>query len=109
MPLAAPVALTPAGAAPAYATPAASDSVTWPVNAQRLIVHVKNANAADCTVTVTSQAPVSDGVAKADRVVVVPLGTGERIFTLSSAFRAANGTVSFAFSVTSSVTAAVWH
>ena len=101
--------VTNAGVAPAYETPIASDSFAWPAGASAVLLHVKNANAAECTVTVTSRASGSDGLAVANKVVAVPLTTGDRMIRVSPAFRDADGDVAVAFSVTTSVSAAVLY
>lgn len=95
---------------PAYEAPLASESIAWPAtNPGFLLLHVKNANAAACTVTVTSRALASDGLATSDRVVEVPLSTGDRFIRVGPAFRDADGDVAVAFSVQSSVSVAVFY
>ncbi len=98
-----------AGAAPTYAVPLASDSFAWPAGASYVLMHVKNANAAECTVTVDSSATASDGLAAADKVVAVPLSTGDRIIRVSPAFKDADGDVNITFSVQTSVSVAVLY
>ena len=105
-----PQRVTNAGIAPSYAVPLASEVIPWPAaDPSFLMLHVKNANAAELTVTVTSQKTASDGLAVANKVVTVPLTTGDRIVYISQAFRSTTGTVAVAFSVQASVSAAVLH
>ena len=101
--------VTDAGVAPSYATPSASDSFAWPAGASYVLLHVLNENAAACVVTIDSEASASDGLAAADKVVSVPLTTGDRMIRVSPAFRDADGDVNIAFSVQSSVSVAILY
>lgn len=101
--------VTDAGVAPSYAVPAATDSFAWPAGASYVLMHVKNANAAECVVTVDSEAAGGDGLIASDKVVTVPLTTGDRIMRISPAFRDSDGDVNIAFSVQSDVSVAVLY
>lgn len=94
---------------PTYAVPLAAEDVAWPAaNVSFLLLHVKNANAAACNVTVTSHASEGEGLVQSDLVVAVPADTGDRIIRIPTAYRAANN-VDIAFSVQTSVSAAVFY
>lgn len=66
-----------AGLNPTYAAAAAAgDSFA---NDGKIVLHVKNTNAAARTVTVASQRPASPGLAPANNAVSIPATTGERL------------------------------
>ena len=77
-------------------------------NDGRIVIHVKNDNASACNVTIVTPATV-DGLAVSDRVVTVPAGE-ERIIGPfpQTTYSDANGIVSLTWSITSSVTCAVY-
>lgn len=102
--------VTDAGVIPSYAVPAASDTFAWPAGASYVLMHVKNANAAECVVAVTSRVTASDGLAVTNKSVTVPLSTGDRMIRISPAFRAsATNLVTATFSVQSSVSVAILY
>jgi hypothetical protein len=102
--------VTNAGIAPTYSVPLASDEFAWPgENPGFVLMHVKNANASPCVVTVTSQASPSDGLAAADKAVTVPATTGDRFIRVGQSFRDATGAVSVTFSEQTSVSVALLY
>lgn len=109
MALGSPQQITNSGVTPSFATPAASDSFTYPSNAHAVWMEVKNASGASITVTVTSQATAGDGLAASDKTVTVPATTGDKAFRISGAFKDGSDAVSVSFSATTSVTAGVFY
>jgi hypothetical protein len=93
------------GDSKAYVTPASGD--VFP-NDGKTVLHVKNANAGTCTVTINSQRPCDQG-ADHDIVVVVAATTGDEIIGpfLPSRFNDGSGNVVVTtYSVTASVSVA---
>lgn len=101
-------AVTLAGTTPTYSAVNSTDTVT-PVRGAELFLHVKNANAAACTVTLTDNSRTPAGSAATNPTVTVPADTGDKMIgPLPSAMAApATGLISVGYSVTSSVTAAL--
>lgn len=100
-----------AGLAPVYSAVNASDLLVG--NDGACFLHVKNANAAACTVTVTAQTPAAPvpgmgSLARGNIAVVVPANTGDRMIGPFPriAFEDGAGKVPVTYSVTASVTAA---
>jgi hypothetical protein len=103
--------LTSSGVIPAWSTPTvdgfkvSNDGMTH--------IHVKNGNAATCTVTVTTPTTV-DGLAVADRTIAI-LTTAEKEFVLPPTFynqpdsAADRGMVYLDFSVQTSVSVKATH
>lgn len=109
MALAAAQRVTDAGVAPTYATPTATDKFVWPEGAAYVLMHVKNANGANCNIAITSRAPASDGLVVTNKAVVVPLTTGDRMIRISPAYRDVDGDVDMTFDVQTSVSVAVLY
>jgi|SRR2546430_7275446 len=104
MALAAPQLLNKAGVTPAYNTPLATENVptTTP-----LIVHVKNANAAICTVTIVDPGVTPGGSSPVSPTVAVPATTGDKLILVPTPF-ISGGTVQLLFSIQASVTAGLF-
>jgi len=93
------------GLQPVYTAVNASDTITPD---DGLFLHVKNANAAACTVTLDDAGTTPGGSAAADPTVVVPATTGDRMIPIPRAFvNPATGLITVTYSVTASVTAAL--
>lgn len=94
------------GVAPAYS---AGDAGGHQVAAggTDVFLHVKNANASACTVTITATAKVG-GLAVSNLAVVVPANTGDRMIgpLRADLFGQADGTIYADLSITASVTLA---
>ena len=105
MALGAPQLLTKAGVAPTYNTPLATENVS--VTTAPLIVDVKNANAAACTVTLVDPGLTPGGSAAINPTVVVPATTGNMVILVPVQF-VNNGVVQLLFSIQTSVTAALF-
>lgn len=90
------------GLAPVYSAVTASDTLT---NNGNSFLHVKNANAAACTVTIDSITPCDQGFDH-NYVVVVPANTGDRMIGPLPIKRFGNAPT-VTYSVTASVTAAL--
>lgn len=73
------------------------------------LLHVKNANAAACNLTLVTPLVHDGDLTVADRVISVPATTGERFVRVpdNTLYRAADGLVDLSWSVTASVTFAV--
>ncbi len=97
-----PQSILTTGSPPVFTAVNASDSLT---NNGNCYLHVKNTNAAACTVTVDSVTPCNQGFDH-DLVVVVPATTGEKIIGPFPVNRY-GGAVAVTYSVTSGVTAAL--
>jgi hypothetical protein len=96
--------ITTAGLAPAYTAVTAADRF---LPGERTFLHVKNANAGACTVTIATPGTV-DTLAVGDRIISVPASTGDRMIALpDNLYRSADGLGDVTFSPTASVTAAV--
>lgn len=93
------------GLTPVYATPSTSD--TFP-NDGRTFYHVKNASGSSITATITSNAAAGPGLAQTNIVETIPATTGDKMIGPfpPSAFNDANGLVTVAISLTTSITAA---
>lgn len=74
--------------------------------ADHCFLHVKNANAGTCTVTLVTPGTV-DGLAIADRTVAILTGAEAMIALPAALYRSSDGLGDVQFSPTSSVTAAV--
>ena len=97
--------ITVTGLAPVYAAPLATEQVT---PKDGLFLHVKNANAGACTVTIDDVGRTPAGSAATDPAVVVPATTGDRMIPLDQRFaNPATGTIAVTFSIQASVTAAL--
>jgi hypothetical protein len=97
--------ISKAGLTPSYAAPGTTESITPDDN---LFLHVKNANAANCTVTITDPGTTPAGSAATNPTVVVPLTSGDRMISLPRSFASpTTGLIAVAFSVQSSVSVAL--
>lgn len=103
-----PVNITNAGVTESLSAVSASDSFTYPSGTSNVWMEVANASAGSITVTVESEAPVSDGVQEQDKSVAVAAGARAK-FRVSQAFRASDNSVGLTFSATASVTAGVFY
>ena len=94
------------GLAPAYSAVNASDTVTPQAN---LFLHVKNANASPCTVTLVDASKTPAGSAATNPTVSVPATTGDRMIGPLPEVMAdvSTGLITVQYSVTASVTAAL--
>jgi hypothetical protein len=101
--------ISAAGLAPTFTAVNASDTITADPGS-KLFLEVKNANAASCTVTITDAGSTPAGSAASNPTVTVPATTGDRMIALSSLMAApATGLITVSYSVTASVTAAVFR
>ena len=99
-------AISAGGLNPAYATPNSSESI---VPSDRQFLHVKNASGASMNVTVTDAGSTPAGNAGPAIVVAVP-AAGERMIFLPTALaNPSTGLITVAFSVTASITAALFR
>jgi hypothetical protein len=101
------VAMT--GLAPTYSAVTASDTI--PTESDGMFLHVKNANASPCTVTITDNSRTVAGAASANFSVSVPATTGDRLIgpIPRAAASSGAGTITVTYSPTSSVTAALFR
>jgi len=95
---------TKAGITPTYATPAATENIN---TTTPLLLHVKNANAASCTVTLVDPGLTPAGSAPVNPTVVVPATTGEKLILIPLPF-VLSGVAQVLFSIQTSVTGAVF-
>jgi uncharacterized membrane protein len=95
-----------AGLQPVYSAVNASDTITPD---EDLFLHVKNANAGTCTVTLTDNSKTPGGSSATNPTVSVPATTGDRMIgPIPAVFQSTStGLITVAYSVTSSVTAAL--
>lgn len=108
MALLTPQTVAKTGLAPVYSAVTASDTIA-PVNGSKLFLHVKNGNAAACTVTIVDGGTTPAGSVATNPTVSVPATTGDRMIgPLDPAFAApATGLITVTYSVTPTVTAAL--
>jgi hypothetical protein len=93
------------GLTPVYAAPLASENIQPDTG---LFLHVKNANASPCVVTFTDPGRTPAGSAATNPSVSVPASTGDRMIPVPVALtNTATGLIAVAFSVQSSVSAAL--
>ena len=93
-----------AGVAPTYAAVGVSDTF---LNTGEEVIHVKNGNAADTIVTITSAQQCNQGYSH-DLTVTVAAGADKFIGPFpTNRFNNSSGITTFACSVTASVTASV--
>src|SRR5919106_2382601 len=105
MALAALQPLVKAGTTPAYATPLSSENI---VPQDGLFLHVKNANASPCVVTMTDPGLTPAGSVATNPSVSVPATTGDKMIPLDTNLtNTSSGFIVVGFSVTASVTAAL--
>src|SRR5215470_10498508 len=105
MALAAAQTTSTAGITPGYNQPLATELITPYPNQ---LLHVKNANASPCVVTLTDPGLTPSGSAATNPSVSVPATTGDRMIALPATLAGAGtGTISVTFSVQTSVTAAL--
>ena len=98
-------AITAPSLTPTYTAVNASDTITPDVN---LFLHVKNANAAACTVTITDAGTTPAGSAATNPTVSVPATTGDRMIPIFPSYvNPSTGLITVTYSVTASVTAAL--
>lgn len=108
MALLTPQAIVRAGLAPAFSAVNATDTIT--ADGSTFVLHVKNANAGACTVTLDDAATTPSGSSPTDPTVTVPATTGERlIYIPNSMVNPATGVISVSYSPTASVTAALYR
>ena len=107
MALLTPQVITKAGVAGTFTAVNASDTITPDSN---LILRVKNANAAACTVTLDDGATTPGGSQPTDPTVTVPATTGDvMIFIPASFVNPTTGVITVSYSVTASVTAGLFR
>jgi hypothetical protein len=108
MALLTPQTVVKAGITPTYSAVNSTDTVAVAAGVLQFL-HVKNANASNCTVTLTDSGTTPAGSAATSPTVLVPLTTGDKMIgPLSNALASsATGLISIGYSVTSSVTAAL--
>lgn len=105
MALLSPQAIVAPSLTPAYTAVNASDTITPDTG---LFLHVKNANAAACTVTITDSGTTPGGSAATNPTVSVPATTGDRMIPIQPSYvNPATGVITVTYSVTASVTAAL--
>ena len=97
------------GTAPTFTAVNASDTITADAGS-KMFLEVKNANAGACTVTITDASSTAAGSAATNPTVSVPATTGDRMIFLSPLLaNPATGLITVSYSVTASVTAAVFR
>lgn len=97
------------GTGPTYTAVNASDTITADAGS-KMFLHVKNANASACTVTITDASVTAAGSAAQNPTVTVPASTGDRMIALSALMAApATGLITVSYSPTASVTAGVFR
>jgi hypothetical protein len=108
MALLTPQTVTKAGIAPAYTTVNATDTIALAPGAVQFL-HVKNGNAAACTVTIVDAGTTPAGSAATNPTVTVPLSTGDRMIgPLKNSFAdQTTGVISVTYSIQTTVTAAL--
>jgi hypothetical protein len=108
MALLTPQTVVKAGITPTYSAVNSTDTVAVAAGVMQFL-HVKNANAANCTVTLTDAGTTAAGSAATSPTVVVPLSVGDKMIgPLPNALaNASTGLISIGYSITSSVTAAL--
>jgi len=99
--------VTKAGVAPVYSAVNASDTIT--ADTPGLWLHVKNANAGACTVTLVDAGKTPSGSSAANPTVTVPASTGDRLISLPAELADATGLITVTYSPTASVTAGVFR
>ncbi len=93
-----------AGLTPVYAAPSASENIQPDTG---LFLHVKNGNASPCVVTFTDPGRTPAGSAATNPTVSVPATTGDKMIPVPIALAGSNGLIAVAFSVQTSVSAAL--
>lgn len=93
-----------AGTTPSYAAPSASENIQPDSG---LVLHVKNGNASPCVVTFTDPGRTPAGSAATNPTVSVPATTGDKFIPVSLALTNSSGVIAVAFSVQTSVNAAL--
>lgn len=108
MALLTPQVVSRAGLAPTYSAVNSTDTIS-PVVGSLLFLHVKNANAAACSVTPVDAGKTPAGSSASSSAVTVPASTGDRMIGPLPATMAdpVTGLISVTYSVTASVTAAL--
>lgn len=97
--------ITATGTTPSYAAPAASENL---IPDSGLFLHVKNGNASPCVVTFTDPGRTPAGSAATNPSVSVAATTGDKMIPVPIALtNTATGVIAVAFSVQTSVSAAL--
>lgn len=101
-------AMSRAGLAPVYTAVNATDTIAQAGGVLQFL-HVKNANAGACTVTISDGGKTPAGSSATNPTVVVPASTGDRMIGPLPNLMAdpVTGVISASYSVTASVTAAL--
>jgi hypothetical protein len=96
------------GTTPTYTAVNSSDTIAA-ANGVLQFLHVKNANAGNCTVTIVDAGTTPAGSAASNPTVVVPLSVGDKMIgpLPNSLASASTGLITIQYSLTSSVTAAL--
>lgn len=90
---------------PVYTAVNSSDTITPDVG---LFLHVKNANASACTVTITDAGTTPGGSPASNPTVSVPASTGDRMIPIQPGYvNPTTGLITVSYSITASVTAAL--
>lgn len=92
------------GTTPTYNVPLATENIN-PID--DLFLHVKNANASPCVVTIVDPGNTPAGSAATNPTVSVPATTGDRMIALPVSLVNASGLIQVTFSVQTSVSVAV--
>lgn len=101
-------AIVGTGLAPVLSAVNATDTIT--ADGSTYVLHVKNANAGACTVTLTDAGKTPGGSAATNPTISVPATTGERfIYVPNSLVNPATGLITVGYSPTASVTAALYR
>jgi hypothetical protein len=105
MALAAAQQIVATGLTPQYAAPLATEQI---VPDEDLFLHIKNGNASACVVTFTDPGTTPAGSAATNPAVSVPGTTGDKMIAVNrNLMNPATGTIQVAFSVQTSVNAAL--
>jgi len=97
--------LVTAGLTPSYNAPLASENI---IPDKGLFLHVKNANASPCVVTIDDPGFTPAGSAAVDPPVSVPATTGDKMIPVPPTYaNPATGFIAVTFSIQASVTAAL--
>ena len=96
MALAAPVAITKVGTTAAYATPSATENITW---GGALVLHIKNTGGGAGTVTLVDPGFTPAGSAATNATVSIPATTGDKfIYVPAALYNPSTGQIQLTFS-----------
>jgi hypothetical protein len=94
MALAAPAAITKLGTTAAYATPAATENITW---AGELVLHIKNTGGSPGTVTLVDPGFTPSGSSPTNPAISIPATTGDKFIYLPASLISPTGQMQITF------------